>query len=179
MKILIFGASGSGTTTLAKEVTNHIDFTHLDVDDYYWQKTVPAYQEKVPLAIRNQHLKDDINKYKNVIISGSMVNWGKEWETSFDLAIFIYLNNQERMNRLYKREKERYGEVLSINKAAQEKLKNFLDWANQYENPIFTGRSLKNHLNWIKLLNCKTLKIDGETSLKEKVESVTYEISKL
>ena len=39
MKILIFGASGSGTTTLGKEIEKITDFTHLDVDDYYWKKT--------------------------------------------------------------------------------------------------------------------------------------------
>ncbi|BDD11489.1 hypothetical protein FUAX_39210 (plasmid) [Fulvitalea axinellae] len=41
MKILIFGASGSGTTTLGKEIAKRAKFTHLDADDYYWKPTNP------------------------------------------------------------------------------------------------------------------------------------------
>jgi adenylate kinase family enzyme len=56
MKILVFGASGSGTTTLSKEIVKRTDFVHLDVDDYYWKKTELPFQEKIPLAERNEKL---------------------------------------------------------------------------------------------------------------------------
>jgi len=36
--IIVFGASGSGTTTLAKELARVLNFAHFDADDYYWQK---------------------------------------------------------------------------------------------------------------------------------------------
>ena len=45
---------------------------------------------------------DMFKKFKNVIVSGSMITWGKEWETSFDLVIFMHLENNERMKRLEK-----------------------------------------------------------------------------
>lgn len=35
MKILIFGASGAGTTTLAKEIAEQTGIKDLDLDDYY------------------------------------------------------------------------------------------------------------------------------------------------
>lgn len=38
MKILIFGASGSGTTPLGEAIGQGINFKHLDVDTYYWKK---------------------------------------------------------------------------------------------------------------------------------------------
>lgn len=176
MKVLIFGASGSGTTTLAKEIEKRTTFVHLDVDDYYWKKTTPPFQEKIPLKQRNKNLKTDFEKYENVIISGSMVSWGKEWRFLFDLAIFIRLNNSERMERLKKREIERYGEKLLTNKNIKKNSIAFLEWANQYENPDFDGRSLKIHMNWIKLLNCKVLIIKGELELQSKTEQVLKEI---
>lgn len=39
MKVLLFGASGAGTTTLAQKISENNSIKHLDVDDYYWQKT--------------------------------------------------------------------------------------------------------------------------------------------
>lgn len=177
MKILIFGASGSGTTTLGKEIEKNTPFTHLDVDDYYWKKTTPPFQEKIPMRDRNENLKNDFRKHKHAIISGSMVSWGKEWETSFDLAIFIYLENNIRIDRLKKRESERYGEKLIIDEKTKQTSKAFLEWANEYDNPNFSGRSLKIHNDWIDLLDCKVIRIDGAMELANKLEKVLAEIN--
>ncbi|GAB1858716.1 adenylate kinase [Flavobacteriaceae bacterium MHTCC 0001] len=176
MKILLFGASGSGTTTLGNGIEKQTDFKHLDVDDYYWEKTNPPFQEKVPLTERNENLKTDFKKFENVVVSGSMVSWGKEWETVFDLAIFIQLENTERMERLKKRETERYGKKLLTDKKIQRNSKAFLEWANQYENPNFDGRTLKLHNDWIELLDCKVLRLDGKTELNKNVGIVLNEI---
>ncbi|WP_075341915.1 AAA family ATPase [Tenacibaculum agarivorans] len=176
MKILIFGASGSGTTTLGSEIEKKTDFKHLDADDYYWEKTNPPFQRKVPLLKRNEYLKKDFERFENVIISGSMISWGKEWLTAFDLVIFIRLENTIRMERLKKREAERYGEKLITDTQIQENSKAFLAWANQYENPDFKGRSLKIHNEWIKLLDCEVLRLNGEIQLHEKVAIVLSKI---
>ncbi len=176
MKILIFGASGSGTTTLGKEIEKKTNFKHLDVDDYYWKKTDPPFQEKIPLNKRNENLKSDFENFENVIVSGSMVSWGKEWEASFDLAIFIHLNNNDRIKRLENRETERYGDKLLTDKKFQRDSKAFLEWASQYENPNFDGRSLKVHNDWIELLKCNVLRINGSLELKNKMEKVLTEI---
>ena len=179
MKILLFGASGSGTTTLGNEIEKRTDFKHLDVDDYYWKKTDPPFQVKIPLEERNENLKADFIKFENIVISGSMVSWGKEWETAFDLAIFIQLENTERMIRLKAREIDRFGEKLITDKNVQRNSKAFLEWANQYEHPNFNGRSLKTHKNYIELLNCRTLTIDGKMELNEKAEMILNEIKKV
>lgn len=176
MKIIIFGASGSGTTTLGKEIARRTDFIHLDTDDYYWVKTNPPFQEKIPFNERNENLKADFFKFENVVVSGSLVSWGKEWESVFDLAVFIRLENAERMKRLKKREYERYGEKLLTDKRIQQNSKVFLEWANQYENPDFDGRTLKIHTKWIDLLQCKVLKINGKSGLNDKTEIVLKEL---
>jgi len=33
--IMVFGASGSGTTTLGRELAQILGFAHLDIDDYF------------------------------------------------------------------------------------------------------------------------------------------------
>lgn len=179
MKILIFGASGSGTTTLGREIETHTDFVHLDVDDYYWKKTEPPFQEKIPLTVRNENLKTDFNRNENIIVSGSMVSWGKEWKTAFDLAVFISLKNSIRMKRLKNREIERYGNKLLKDEKVQRDSNAFLEWACQYDNPNFEGRSLKLHSEWIKLLSSKVLRIDGALDLNHNMSTVVDEIKPL
>ena len=172
MKILIFGASGSGTTTLGEELAKRIDCVHLDADDYYWKKTDPPFLIKIPLAERNTKLKTNFNHNENLVLSGSMVSWGKEWETAFDLAIFIDLNSDERMRRLKQREVERYGIQLLNDEQIKRNSEDFLNWAKQYENPDFEGRSLRLHKKWMKLLDCDVMEVDGSMLLGDKVDRV-------
>ena len=37
--IHIFGASGSGTTTLGKKICEELGYTQMDTDDYFWMPT--------------------------------------------------------------------------------------------------------------------------------------------
>ena len=80
------------------------------------------------------------------------------------------------MARLKKRETQRYGEKLLTNKKILKNSNEFLEWANQYENPNFKGRSLKIHNNWIEMLDCKILRLNGATELNKKVEIVVNEL---
>lgn len=179
MKILIFGGSGTGKTTLGMEISKRTSFVHLDSDTYYWRESEIPFTEKVPLAERNKNITIDFEKYENVVISGSMLTWGAEWKTAFDLAIFIYLDKNERMQRLKKRELERYGEKLLNNEKIQQHSREFLEWANQYENPNFDGRTLQVHKQWIDLLDCKVLEIDGSAGLDKKMERILAELKRM
>jgi adenylate kinase family enzyme len=67
MKIIIFGASGVGTTTLENEIDKWTNFKHLDVDTYYWKKTESPFQEKTELEKPNTTLKTRSKPYTNVI----------------------------------------------------------------------------------------------------------------
>ena len=79
MKIIIFGASGAGTTTLGRTLAEKLGWKHLDADDYYWEPTDPPFQYKIPLEERNRRLWRDLQAHQSVIISGSLVTWGSHW----------------------------------------------------------------------------------------------------
>ena len=46
MRTLITGASGSGTSTLARSVGARLQIAVLDADDYFWLPTSPPYVSK-------------------------------------------------------------------------------------------------------------------------------------
>ncbi|MFK7979918.1 MAG: AAA family ATPase [Saprospiraceae bacterium] len=176
MKIHIFGASGSGTTTLGKALQQKLGYRHLDADDYYWEKTAPPFQVKVPLAKRNQLITNHFQAQENCIISGSMVSWGTAWASAFDLYVFLYLPREIRMQRLKDREIERYGPALKTNEKFRADSKAFLEWASQYDDGTFQGRSLAIHLDWIKKLDGKVLKIEGDATVEERVERIIKQL---
>lgn len=169
MKVHIFGASGSGTTTLGQTIAKQWNWKHLDADDYYWEKTQPPFQVKVPLADRNERLMNDFEKQEHLVVSGSMVSWGEQWARAFDVMVFLYIPSEIRMERLKKRERERYGNLLDTDPKFQSDSKAFLDWAVQYDNGTFKGRSLSIHNAWIDTLECPVLRIEGDTSVEERM----------
>jgi adenylate kinase family enzyme len=56
MKLHIFGASGSGTTTLGRGLAAELGLMHLDSDDFFWEATDPPYTRRRPTPERQQRL---------------------------------------------------------------------------------------------------------------------------
>jgi adenylate kinase family enzyme len=50
--IHIYGASGSGTSTLGRYLAKRLDFAFLDADDYFWLPTDPKFTKKRPIEQR-------------------------------------------------------------------------------------------------------------------------------
>lgn len=179
MKIHIFGASGSGTTTLSNALESGSGFTHLDIDHYYWEKTDPPFQEKVPFEKRNHRLTQDFEQLKKVVVSGSLVSWGKSWHSAFHLGVFLHVPADIRMKRLREREFERYGAKLYHDKIIQKNSDSFLEWASKYDDPLFDGRNITLHQNWIKELVFPVLKIEGDTSVTDRVRIISKKLESL
>ncbi|CAM1340065.1 AAA family ATPase [Tenacibaculum amylolyticum] len=176
MRIIIFGASGSGTTTLAKTLAEKLNWTHLDADNYYWEKTTPPFQKKVAKQKRNKNLQEDFLKSNQVIVSGSLATWESYWNTAFDLGVFLRIPAPIRMERLLKREEALYGEQLLHNPEIIANSKAFLDWAAQYDDPLFTGRSITQHKKWIEKLSCKVIELTGDLTNEERMGIVINNI---
>lgn len=81
----------------------------MDTDAYYWIPTEPPFKLKRPANERIELMKNDINKSANVVISGSLADWGDELIPCFTLAVRIEMKQSVRMERLLKREQAIYG----------------------------------------------------------------------
>ena len=74
--IHIYGASGSGTSTLGRAIGETLSFTWLDWDNYFWLPTNPPYTAKRGIAERLNAMNRDIDAAENVVLSGSLTDWG-------------------------------------------------------------------------------------------------------
>jgi len=163
------GASCAGATTLGKALADHLGYACFDTDDYFWMPSAIPYTVRREPAERNTMLKNDLFKKDNAIVSGSLVSWGEEWLTIFDLVVFLYVPHQIRMDRLHKREVERYGDAIFTDPKRIKLYKDFTNWATGYDDNTTNGRNLGVHLNWLSKLNCTVLKIEGDTTVAERL----------
>jgi len=173
MRIHLFGASGSGVTTLGKHLSQQLHYPYFDNDDFFWEESDPPFTIKRTPKLRNQLLKDKLAQTSgNYIVGASMVSWGDEWLEAFDLAVFLYVPPQVRLDRLKKREYERYGDVIYTDPQRHRQFLDFIEWAASYDDPTSQRRSIGVHLEWMARLKCELIRIDGVTSVEYRAKLV-------
>lgn len=90
-RIHVFGAAGTGVTTLAKASADHLGHRYLDADDYLWTPTEPSYREKRPVEARVGLLLWD-TPTSAWVLGGSLITWGDPVIPRFTLAVFVTLD---------------------------------------------------------------------------------------
>ncbi len=159
--IHIFGASGSGTTTLAKAICAKTGFEHLDSDNCLWAPTDPPFTTKRTPEERLALLRRDIDAAEHIVLSGSLVGWGDPLIPYFTLAVRLYTPTEIRMERIEKREYARFGPRILAGGDMYEQHLAFLAWAAAYDTAGEEQRSIRQHDLWQKKLSCKLLVLDG------------------
>ena len=151
------GASGAGTTTLARAMADHWSVPHADADDYFWIPSDPPYVEKRPEAERVALMERLFLPRESWVLSGSMLEWGDDVVARCDAVVFLTLDPAERLRRLEARERARHG-GLAVDEPTWAE---FLDWARAYDVPAFEGRSRVAHETWLANLDCPVLRLDS------------------
>lgn len=167
-RILVTGASGSGTTTLARAVANAWAVPHADVDDYYWLPTDPPYLDPRPPAERVQLMQELFLPRRSWVLSGSILGWGAPVIERCSAVVFLTLEPDERMRRLSAREQARR----TRQPLDPAKFDEFIEWARSYDDPEFTGRSRVVHEAWLAALPCPVLRLDSTLSVDQLRDAV-------
>jgi hypothetical protein len=129
----VTGASGSGTTTLARDVADAWSVPHADADDYFWIPTDPPYADKRPDAERVALMEQVFLPREAWVLSGSMLGWGDCAVARCDAVVFLTLDPVERLRRIEARERVRR----ASGPVDEDALSAFLSWARGYDEPSF------------------------------------------
>ena len=142
--IHIFGASGSGTTTISQKVCGHTGYSHFDSDSYFWRPPPPD-----PFTVTRGRgdyaalMDRDLNSSPHWVLSGSVTGWYDELVSVFDLIVFVYVPTDIRMERLRRREAERYGDAILPGNSRHQASAEFIEWASAYDSGTRSGRSCR------------------------------------
>lgn len=165
--IIVFGAPGAGSSTLGKALARRLHFLHLDLDEYFWR-----WDTEIPYtAFRPQEesyglIFGDIAKSPHFVMSGSMGDDRKAFESLFDFAVYITAPSEIRTERLRARTFSQFGNRVLKGGDMVEKNNKFIESAANYE----TNFRQEQHEQWIAELPCRVLRVDGTKSISENVE---------
>jgi adenylate kinase family enzyme len=178
MKIHILGASGSGTTTIGKRLSQLYEIPHFDSDDIYWKQTEIPYTKSQAKAVRRKLLKKIIDTNNSWVISGSATSWGELLLAHSDIIILVSCPTEVRLNRLKKRETERYGSRVELGGDMHKNSQEFLNWASLYDEGGIEVRSKKSQTTWLQQAKCQVFEIEN-LDLNHCIKSIQVELQSL
>jgi adenylate kinase family enzyme len=177
VRVHIFGASGSGTTTLGRALAARVNTVFLDTDDFYWRPTHPPYQEARPRELRLAHLQEAIASHGSWVLSGSLCGWGDPVIPLFQLVVFLRVPTDVRIARLRAREISAFGrEALAPGGSLHENHEKFIAWAADYDSGGLDMRSLSRHQAWLARISCPVVRFDGESAVELQVARILEEL---
>lgn len=158
LRIHLFGAPGSGISTLGRALAARLGCPLFDTDDYVWftDDALPFRRKRNP-DHRRQLLSRDLDAAGDSwVLSGSLCGWGDVFIPRFNFAVYCWLPAEQRLARIRERETARYGaERIAEGGDLHLVFGKFLDWAEGYdEQPYDNWRGRARELDWLAQLPC-------------------------
>ena len=171
LRVHIFGASGSGTTTLGRALAETLGIDHFDTDDFYWEQTDPPFMVKRAVEERRRILRERLLQSEQWTLSGSLVNWAEGIDTLYTHVVLLHLPSDIRLARLVAREADRYGARALPGGDMHENVQEFLAWAARYDEGGLDVRSRALHEQYIHTLACPALTLESEQPVEALVQA--------
>lgn len=171
-RLHIVGASGSGTSTLGAALADRLSCPHIDADTLFWMPTDPPFTERRGREARQALLLELLPAGGRWIFSGSATGWATVLEPFFDLIVLLTLNPSLRMDRLRRREAERYDRRIIGTGDMAEASAAFLEWAQAYDTAGMEQRSLVAHEKWLTSQTAPVLRLDAAAPTPSLVDAV-------
>jgi len=163
--IVIFGASGSGCTTLGRELSQLLNFEHFDTDDYFFIPTDPPFTQERPLRERVDLLCSEIKS--DFILTGCIREWENALDSMLSMGVFVITPTAIRVERLEKREFNRNGERIKSGGDLYARHRKFIEYVSTYDTGGMETRSLAAQQAWANTQTCPVLRVDGARPVSE------------
>ena len=162
--IIVFGVNGSGKTTLGSELAHILNYKHMDIEDYHFEKSeIPYTVERSREDCLNLMLAD-IEKYRSFVITAVTGDFGNTIPQLYELAIHISAPIELRLQRIEQRGYEQYGERVLIGGDMYEQRQKFINFV--------ASRSLTSIEQWAETLTCPVIHIDGTEDWRKNAANI-------
>ena len=148
-------------TTLGRALAARLDAVHIDTDDHHWLPTDPPYRQKRDVPDRLRRIAAEQARRGKWVVSGTLDAWAEGVADEAELIVFLEAPTEIRIERLRRRERGRFGDSLLPGGAMHETHREFIEWAEQYEQGTQPGRSRPRHERWLAGLATPVVRLDA------------------
>jgi len=162
--IIVFGANASGKKTLGRELARILSYNHLDIQDYWFEKSEIPYTVE---RLREDFLRlmlADIEKYHSFVLTAVTGDFGNIIPQFYELGVYVSAPLELRMERIKKRAYDLHGARVLKGGDMYEQSQEFLDFAR--------NRPLSKIEQWAQALNCPVVRVDGTVDPRVNAEKI-------
>lgn len=161
-RVNVLGASGTGKTTLAATLAERLGVPHFDGDDYYHLPTDPPYRAPRSPEDRCALLERDLRGLDAYVVSGGVATWTPAPALRATLVVFLWLPLEVRLERLARRERERFGARILPGGDMADDHAEFMRWTRGYEDGTAEGTNTRPlHEDALRRATCPVLRLEG------------------
>lgn len=162
--IVVFGANGSGKTTLGHKLSEALGFKHIDVEDYYFDKSDIYYQNPRAKDDVIRLMLTDIKQYGSFVLSGVTGDYGNEISSMYKLAVLLSAPVDLRIERIRNRAVIKHGERALPKGDMYKDREAFVNFARTRDLLIID--------KWADTLLCPVITIDSAKPISEYFQTV-------
>ncbi|MBS5878572.1 MAG: AAA family ATPase [Clostridium sp.] len=168
--ILICGLNGAGKSTLGKALAEKLHFYFIDNEDLYFPKTDPNYMYASPRTREEAKklLFRKIKAHENFVFASVKGDYGEEIYPFFQYVILIDVPKDIRMERVKKRSFQKFGNRMLPGGDLHEQEEGFFEFVK--------SRAEDTVKEWVQLLSCPIIRIDGTKPIEENIDFIIKEI---
>jgi len=162
-RFIICGGNGAGKSTLGKALSLYLGWEYRDIEDYYFPKKDSDYVYETPRTREAVQalLMEDLERYENFILSAVKGNYGMQVTSLFTCAVRICVPKAIRMQRVFERSYQKFGDRILVGGDLYEQEKRFFD--------MVAKRSDEEITQWLDTIEIPIIQVDGTKPTEENV----------
>ncbi|ALX94772.1 hypothetical protein AV650_14960 [Serratia fonticola] len=90
----------------------------------------------------------------------------------FELVVYVYVENETRLERIRHRESMRFGDAILPGGDQYERYREFVEWAAAYETSIDVSRNAVRHQHWLEKVNCPIVMVINHRTVDDAVNDI-------
>lgn len=168
--IMICGLNGSGKSTLGKALAERLHFHFIDSEDLFFSKADKDYPYASPRMRENAEklLYNEIKANENFVFASVTGDYGELIYPFFRYVILMDAPKDIRLRRVKNRSFRMFGDRILPGGDLYKQEEEFFEFVkSRPENAVE---------EWIRLLSCPVLKIDGTKSIEENIDLILNHI---
>lgn len=168
--IMICGLNGAGKSTLGRALAEKLHFYFIDNEDLFFPKTDPNYIYASPRTREEAEkmLFHEIKVHENFVFAAVKGDYGEAIYPFFQYVILIDAPKDIRLQRVKNRSFQKFGNRRLPGGDLYEQEEEFFEFVK--------SRSESTVEEWIQLLNCPILRIDGTKPIEENIDFIINQI---
>lgn len=164
--IIVCGMNGAGKSTLGRALAQKLGYHFIDIEDIYFPKTDPSYLYSTPRTEEEveEKLMEEISGCEAFVLAAVRGDYGERLRESFDLAVYVDVPKEIRLERVKKRSYDKFGERAMPGGGLYERERRFFEMCANRDDHIAE--------NWVKTLDCPVIRVDGLRTVEENVDII-------